>query len=91
MANPDCSGLLDQLQSQINLVVCTVDLLALRRTDVCQLEQAGRVFAAVDTTGKRIPTAQVNKLKQIIPRAQNNFHDALDLLEDELVSPSGAV
>lgn len=68
MANPDCSALLDQLQSQVNLV----------------LEQAGRVFAAVNNTSTKPPTAQVNKLKQIIPRAQNNFHEALDQLEEEL-------
>ncbi|PIA99664.1 hypothetical protein CB0940_02435 [Cercospora beticola] len=68
MATANQNALLDQLQAQVNLV----------------LEQTGRVFAAVDPNSKKAPTAQVNKLKQILPKAQANFQDALDALEEEL-------
>ncbi|KAF2209197.1 hypothetical protein CERZMDRAFT_100712 [Cercospora zeae-maydis SCOH1-5] len=68
MATAGHDALLDQLQAQVNLV----------------LEQTGRVFAAVDPNSKKSPTAQVNKLKQILPKTQANFQDALDALEEEL-------
>ncbi|KXT15594.1 hypothetical protein AC579_9943 [Pseudocercospora musae] len=62
------NALLDQLQTQVNLV----------------LEQTGRVFAAVNTNPTSPPTAHVNKLKQTLPEATNRFHHALDRLQSEL-------
>lgn len=32
------------------------------------------------------PTAQINKLKQVVPKAYEDFNDALDSLEEKLVS-----
>ncbi|KXT04529.1 hypothetical protein AC578_8642 [Pseudocercospora eumusae] len=67
-ANEGHDALLDQLQTQVNLV----------------LEQTGRLFAAVNTNPKSPPTPQVNKLKQTLPVATNRFHHALDRLQSEL-------
>ncbi|KAI5357851.1 hypothetical protein Slin14017_G118640 [Septoria linicola] len=69
MATPDHNTLLDQLQSNVNLV----------------LEQSGRVFAAMAEDSSKPPTAQINKLKQIVPKAHGDFNDALDSLEEKLV------
>lgn len=60
--------LLDALQTELNRV----------------LEQTGRLFAAVNSNGKAVPTAQASKLKQMLPSATSRFHEALDQLEDEL-------
>ncbi|KAM3422629.1 hypothetical protein BST61_g118 [Cercospora zeina] len=68
MATARQNALLDQLQAQVNLV----------------LEQTGRVFAAVDPNSRKPPTSQVNKLKQILPKTQAHFQDALDALGEEL-------
>lgn len=52
---------------------------------VPQLEQTGRVFAALATNPKSPPTAQINKLKHVLPAAADSFHEALDQFESELV------
>lgn len=54
--------------------------------DVRQLEQTGRIFAAVNDNPKVLPVAQATKLKKDIPVVNERFHEALDQLEDELVN-----
>lgn len=49
------------------------------------MEQMGWIFVAYNENPKVCPTVQANKLAQILPGANDNFHDALDQLEHELV------
>lgn len=53
--------------------------------DILQLEQTGRLFAAVNGGSKSGPAAQATKLKRELPRSISRFHESLDQLEDELV------
>lgn len=57
----------------------------LRPPDCAQLEQTGRVFAALANNPKSPPTAQITKLKHVLPGAARSFHEALDQFESELV------
>lgn len=85
---------LDQLEAQVNLVVRMPGIAALNtiasRTNLScheQLEHTGRLFA-----NNARNHGQINnplRLKQVIAGANNNFHDALDQLEGELVSSHG--
>lgn len=86
MATSDAhTALLDQLQAQVNQVVGRVHLAYLCHTNHQQLEQTGRVFAAMSANPKERPVAQIAKLQNVIPVAERRFHNALDQLEDELV------
>jgi hypothetical protein len=67
--NPENNPLLNQLQAEINTV----------------LEQTARLIKAASKDSKEIPLPQLLKLKQVVPAAQDRFHNALDQLEDELV------
>ena len=49
------------------------------------MEQMGRVFVAANENPKTPPVVQANKLKEILPASIDNFHEALDQLEHELV------
>jgi hypothetical protein len=49
------------------------------------MEQMGRVFVAANENPKTAPVVQANKLKEILPGSIENFHEALDQLEHELV------
>jgi hypothetical protein len=45
----------------------------------------GRVFVAANENPENPPVVQANKLKEILPGSIDNFHEALDQLEHELV------
>lgn len=64
--------LLDQLQAEVNRV----------------LEQTGRIFSASNKNPDATPTAQMTRLKNMLPESMDRFHQALDQLEDELVCRS---
>lgn len=64
--------LLDQLQLEVNRV----------------LQQTGRVLKASNSDQKGLPVAQLSLLRQMLPGSVDRFHNALDQLEDELVSVS---
>jgi hypothetical protein len=72
--NPESNSPLNQLQTEFNAV----------------LEQIGRLIKAASKDGKDIPLQdiplpEIFKVKQVVPRTQNRFHNALDRLEDQLV------
>lgn len=87
MAASDPTKLLDQLQTEVNRVVSPV-VKSLFSTLISrfQLEQTARVFSAASKNSKTNSTAQASKLKSLLPESVYRFHDALDQLEDELVS-----
>lgn len=53
--------------------------------DHSQVEQVAKFFVAYNHDPTTLPAAQGNKLKAMLPAADNNFHTALDQLEYELV------
>lgn len=83
--------LLDQLQTELNGVVSraaqhkyTFDTMPF--TNVLQLEHTGRIFTAARSGGKAAPAVRTSRLKREFPRSVGRFHDALDELQDEIVS-----
>lgn len=58
------------------------------RTDLLQLEQTGRIFKSAHESNRSATLARASRLKQTLPVANVRFHEALDTLEQELVSTS---
>lgn len=56
--------------------------------DRTQLEETGRLFAAMISNPNSPPASQAARLKSLLPVAEKNFNGALDNLEFELVRPS---
>jgi hypothetical protein len=70
--NPEPDPLLDELQTELNAL----------------LEQTGRLIKAASNDSKDskdITLPECFKVKQVVPRTQHRFHNALDRLEDQLV------
>ena len=87
--NPGHTALLDQLQNQVNLVVSfCVSAVSKLETDLVQLDCTGKLFAAAHANPKSPPVAQASQLRHVLPSATNRFHEALDQLEEEIVSSS---
>ena len=55
-------------------------------TDTHQLEQTGRLFAAANQPTPEAALARASRLKQQLPVSNNRFHQALDVLDERLVS-----
>jgi len=59
--------------------------LNISKTDIYQLEQAGRLFAAANQPTPEAALARASRLKQQLPVSNNRFHQALDVLDEKLV------
>ena len=60
--------------------------MTLIKTDTHQLEQTGRLFAAANQPTPEAALARASRLKQQLPVSNNRFHQALDVLDERLVS-----
>lgn len=76
---------LDALQREVNLIVSTLDSLNYCISNSEQLEQTGRLFVAANNTNPEAALARASRLKQQLPVSHNRFHQALDVLDEELV------
>lgn len=56
------------------------------KTDTHQLEQTGRLFAAANQPTPEAALARASRLKQQLPVSNNRFHQALDVLDERIVS-----
>lgn len=56
------------------------------KPDTHQLEQTGRLFAAANQPTPEAALARASRLKQQLPVSNNRFHQALDVLDEKLVS-----
>lgn len=78
---------LDALQREINLIVSLLlHVCQICKTDIHQLEQTGRLFAAANQPTPEAALARASRLKQQLPVSNNRFHQALDVLDEKLVS-----
>lgn len=78
---------LDALQREINLIVSLLlHVCKICKTDIHQLEQTGRLFAAANQPTPEAALARASRLKQQLPVSNNRFHQALDVLDEKLVS-----
>ena len=55
------------------------------KTNIHQLEQTGRLFAAANQPTPEAALARASRLKQQLPVSNNRFHQALDVLDEKLV------
>jgi hypothetical protein len=55
------------------------------QTNIHQLEQTGRLFAAANQPTPEAALARASRLKQQLPVSNNRFHQALDVLDEKLV------
>lgn len=80
--------LLDTLQNELNSVVRGhfTHPPPLAGADIPQITQTARLYKSARDPNKAAPVAQATKLKRMLPDSIRNFHEALDELEDELVS-----
>ena len=80
---------LDALQREINLIV-SVSRSRIETehnlSNMLQLEQTGRLFAAANQSAPEAALARASRLKQQLPVSNNRFHQALDVLDEKLVS-----
>jgi len=78
---------LDALQREINLIVRSLlHVYTIFETNIYQLEQTGRLFAAANQPTPEAALARASRLKQQLPVSNNRFHQALDVLDKKLVS-----
>jgi hypothetical protein len=79
---------LDALQREINLIVrLSLHPLEKPQNNTLQLEQTGRLFAAAaNQSTPEAALARASRLKQQLPVSNNRFHQALDVLDEKLVS-----
>jgi hypothetical protein len=59
--------------------------LRISKTNIHQLEQTGRLFAAANQPTPEAALARASRLKQQLPVSNNRFHQALDVLDEKLV------
>lgn len=76
---------LDALQREVNLIVSNVAAFNCLNSDTRQLEQTGRLFVAANNSTPEAALARASRLKQQLPVSHNRFHQALDVLDEELV------
>ena len=55
-------------------------------TNIAQHVQIARFFQAANGDNKAAPAAQLSKLKTLLPHSINDWHEALDVLDEQLVS-----
>lgn len=78
---------LDRIQAEFNRTASVLAVMgSADSTDLQQLENLGRTLSAYAKQDKSSLVSHTAKLKRQLPKSIASFHEALDQLEEDLVS-----